>query len=259
MAFVRSNLFYEREQWKRPLFLSAGFHLFLAGSILLVGYLIAPSKGINWGQNTGEAVNATLVSASALPIPHVEESKNIVANDSKGVTETKPQPKPQETEDGISIPNKDIKVKPKPQQKVTASVARPPRPVPTPEDTAVPYGERGPVSGPYGSFSAPHTEGGFSFQDASFGSRFAYYVQHVNQTVSRNWFKPDVDNAHRVYITFDILKDGSPTHVQIEQSSGVPSLDQLAMRAVQRSDFGPLPPEYPGSKVSVEFWFDYTK
>jgi protein TonB len=259
MAFVRSNLFYEREQWKKPLFLSAGFHLFLTGSIVLTAYLLAPRATTNWGQNTGDAVNATLISASALPIPHVEESKNIVANDSKGVTETKPQPKAVETEDGIAIPNKDVKVKPKPQTRQTATVTRPARPVPTPEDTAVPYGEKGPVSGPYGSFSAPHTEGGFSFQDASFGSRFAYYVQRVNQTVSRNWFKPDVENAHRVYIVFDIMKDGSPTNVRIEQSSGVPSLDQLAMRAVQRSDFGPLPPEYPGSKVSVEFWFDYTK
>lgn len=259
MAFVRSNLFYEREQWKRPLFLSAGFHLFLAGSIVLVGFLLTPDKSINWGENTGDAVNATLISASALPIPHVDESKNIVANDSKGITETKPEPKPVEPEDAVPIPTKDVKVKPKPQTKTAPTVARPARPVPTPEDTAVPYGERGPVSGPYGSFSAPHTEGGFSFQDASFGSRFAYYVQHVNQTVSRNWFKLDVDNAKRVYVIFDIMKDGSPTNVRIEQSSGVPSLDQTAMRAVQRSDFGPLPPEYPGSKVSVEFWFDYTK
>jgi periplasmic protein TonB len=258
MAFVRPNLFYEREQWKKPLFLSAGFHLFLTGSIVLTAFLLAPRATTNWGQNTGDAVNATLISASALPIPHVEESKNIVANDSKGVTETKPQPKPVETDDGVSIPTKEVKVKPKPQTKTPPTIAHA-HPLPTPEDTAVPYGEKGPVSGPYGSFSAPHTEGGFSFQDASFGSRFAYYVQRVNQTVSRNWFKPDVDNAKRVYIIFDIMKDGSPTNVRVEQSSGVPSLDQLAMRAVQRSDFGPLPPEYPGSKVSVEFWFDYTK
>lgn len=258
MAFVRPNLFYEREQWKKPLFLSAGFHLFLTGSIVLTAFLLAPRATTNWGQNTGDAVNATLISASALPIPHVEESKNIVANDSKGVTETKPQPKPVETDDGVSIPTKEVKVKPKPQTKTPPMIAHA-HPLPTPEDTAVPYGEKGPVSGPYGSFSAPHTEGGFSFQDASFGSRFAYYVQRVNQTVSRNWFKPDVDNAKRVYIIFDIMKDGSPTNVRVEQSSGVPSLDQLAMRAVQRSDFGPLPPEYPGSKVSVEFWFDYTK
>jgi periplasmic protein TonB len=48
--------------------------------------------------------------------------------------------------------------------------------------------------------------------------------------------------------------------VQVEQSSGVPSLDQSAVRAVQRIDtFGPLPQDYPGNKVSVEFWFDYSK
>jgi protein TonB len=48
--------------------------------------------------------------------------------------------------------------------------------------------------------------------------------------------------------------------VQVEQSSGVPSLDQSAVRALQRIDtFGPLPPDYAGNKVSVEFWFDYKR
>jgi len=60
--------------------------------------------------------------------------------------------------------------------------------------------------------------------------------------------------------SFDIARDGHPTNVQVEQSSGVPSLDQSAVRAVQRIDtFGPLPQDYPKNKVSVEFWFDYTK
>jgi protein TonB len=46
----------------------------------------------------------------------------------------------------------------------------------------------------------------------------------------------------------------------VEQSSGVPSLDQSATRALQRIDtFGDLPREYAGSKVSVEFWFDYKR
>ena len=53
---------------------------------------------------------------------------------------------------------------------------------------------------------------------------------------------------------------GSPTNVQVEQSSGVPSLDQSAVRALQRIDtFGPLPSDYSGNKVSVEFWFDYKR
>jgi protein TonB len=86
----------------------------------------------------------------------------------------------------------------------------------------------------------------------------------VNDKVSNNWYKVEVDprvtSAKRVYLTFDIQKDGTPSNVRIEQSSGVPSLDQSAVRALQRIDtFGPLPREYTGSKVSVEFWFDYQR
>jgi periplasmic protein TonB len=82
--------------------------------------------------------------------------------------------------------------------------------------------------------------------------------------VHENWLAYEVDprikEANRFYLAFDITRDGHPTNVRVEQSSGVPSLDISAMRAVQRIDtFGPLPPDYTGSKVSVEFWFDYKK
>ncbi len=259
MPYVRANLFYERESWKKPLTWSVVFHGLLVVSIVITGFLYSHRPANQWGMNNGEAVTATLVSAAPIPIaPHTEESNNIVANDSKGVTETRPQPKPAETEDGISIPGK-VK-QPKTTKTVTPPNAKPPRPVPTPEDTAVPYGDRGPVSGPFGAFTAPNTQGGFSFQNADFGSRFSYYVRQVNQIVSRNWYKPDVAAPRRAYIEFEIPRGGgSPSNVRIEQSSGVPALDQMAMRAVQRSDFPALPAEYNGSKVSVEFWFDYQR
>jgi protein TonB len=258
MAYVRSNPFLEQERWKEPLTYSFVFHLVLTGAMFLVAFVFGPHHSENWGINNGDAVDATLVSASALPIPHADESNNIVANDSKGATETQPQPKPVETEDGISIQGK-VKPQPIKPKPVATTTIRPPRPIPTPQDTAVPYGEGGPVSGPYGTFSAPHTQGGLSFKNADFGTRFAYYCRGINSTLSLNWFKPDVQNAHRVYLLFDIMRDGSPTNVRVEQSSGVPALDQLAVRAVQRSDFGPLPPEYTDSKLQVEFWFDYAK
>jgi protein TonB len=97
-----------------------------------------------------------------------------------------------------------------------------------------------------------------------FGSRYAWYVDGVRRKVSENWLKyqidPTVSTARRVYITFDISRSGSPGNVKIEQSSGVPSLDISAMRALQRIDtFGPLPNDYSGSRVSVEFWFDYKR
>jgi protein TonB len=82
--------------------------------------------------------------------------------------------------------------------------------------------------------------------------------------VSENWLKyevdPKIDTARRVYIYFEITRSGQPENIRVEQSSGIPSLDQSAARALQRIDtFGPLPPEYAGRYVAVEFWFDYKR
>src|SRR5580698_7005738 len=78
--------------------------------------------------------------------------------------------------------------------------------------------------------------------------------------LERRKVDPKITTAQRVYITFDIGRDGHPFNVQTEQSSGVPALDISATRALQRIDtFGPLPPDYSGNKISVEFWFDYSK
>jgi len=260
VTYVRANMFYEKDQWRKPLMISIVFHALVGLGLLGLSFVLE-RRGADWGTNQGEAITVQLASAAAVPIPHAEESPNVVANESKGVTETPPEPKPVETEDGISIPGHVVK--PAVKKIVPEANVRPPRPIPTPE-TAVPYGQGGPVSGPYGAFTAPHTNGGFSFQNSDFGSRFAWYVQKVNRTVSDRWYQAEVDprvsTAKRVYLTFDIDRSGAPGNVRIEQSSGIPSLDQSAMRALQRIDtFGPLPPEYTGSKVSVEFWFDYQR
>ena len=81
----------------------------------------------------------------------------------------------------------------------------------------------------------------------------------IRRKVQENWqtyaIDPNVTAPHRAFIEFDITRDGSPANVQLAQSSGVPSLDQSAMRAMQRIDsFGKLP---EGNSLTVEFWFDY--
>jgi protein TonB len=250
-------MFYEREQWRKPLLLSVGFHGALVLAIIGLSYVMHPhGNASEWGTNSGEAVEAQLVSA-AIPIPHQEQSQNIVANENKGVTQTQPVPKAVETEDGISIKGKVVPPrhidKPAPPTHVT------PRPVPTPVDTAVPYGEGGPVSGPYGNFAAPNTKGGFSVKDAAFGSKYGWYIDVIRRKVQQNWMTYEIDPRitapHRAYIEFDVMRDGRPANVQLSQSSGVPSLDQSAIRAIQRIDgFGGLP---EGNSLHVEFWFDH--
>src|SRR5579883_719741 len=259
---ANADIFTEREPLGFPLAFSVAVHGLLFASIVIYTY-VAGRPGQNWGTGgTGDAIGVTLTSTIPLPKPAVE-TPNILANDSKGLTQTQPrveevQPPP----DAIAIPDRNVKPKPKEKPRQTNQ----PKPKPVEEaNNVVPFGQGGPVSGPYGTFSAGGAKGGFGFNGGGdFGSRYAWYVRVVQQKVSDNWLKYEVDPritaANRVYITFDIMRNGQPRNIQIEQSSGVPSLDQSAVRALQRIDtFGALPPDYAGNQVSVEFWFDYKR
>src|SRR5579864_2764819 len=107
MAYVRANLFDEREKWGEPLLISVAFHAaLLFGGFGLGLVMNFHSSKNDWGIHEGDAVTAQLVSAS-IPIPKTEQSDNIVANESKGVTRTEPQPKPVEKDDdALPVPGK---------------------------------------------------------------------------------------------------------------------------------------------------------
>jgi protein TonB len=228
---------------------------------------IFPSgRGESWGGTNGGggAMSATLV--SSIPLPNAQpEAQNVLANESKGLSQSPPKETPKEEPKAIPIPARDAKLKG--QHEAAIPKKEPPKQVAKAEpDNQVPFGQGGPVSGPYGSFTSGATKGGFGFQggQGDFGSRFAYYVDIVRRKVSDNWLKYEVDprisDARRVYVYFEINRSGQPTNVRVEQSSGIPSLDQSAVRALQRIDtFGPLPAGYTGNYVAVEFWFDYRR
>jgi protein TonB len=263
MAAISSlDIYSEHGQLSRPLAWSFGLHLAFAAFVVLYATFIQGFRGEGWGSGGGgEAMGATLVSSVPLPATPTEKT-NVLATESKGLAKSEPAV-PEVEPEAIPIPDKDVKnkIKPTPPKPSTKRKVQP-----EPEQTnQIPYGEGGPVSGPY-SMTAGSTKGGFGFTGSGgdFGSRFSWYVQGVQRKVTENWLKYEVDpritDAKRVYLTFDISRDGHPSNVSIEQSSGVPSLDISSRRAIERIDtFGPLPPDYSGSKVSVEFWFDYKK
>jgi protein TonB len=259
---TNTEIYFEHDRWGRNLAWSAGLHLSLAACVLLYAVIAPRTGGSTWGAGGGgEAIGVSLVSTIPLP-SKPSDAQNVLANDSKGVS--KSQAKPVENEpDAIPIPEKEVKRKTKAELTPTHQK---PQPVPEAESNVVPFGEGGPVSGPYGSFNAGGAKGGFGFTGGGgdFGTRFAWYVRVIQQKVSENWLKSEVDprvsQSQRVYLTFDITRDGRPANVQVEQSSGVPSLDRSAAQALERIDtFGPLPSDYSGNKVSVEFWFDYKR
>jgi protein TonB len=259
-------------------------HAALLACLVLLPAVLSRS-GENWGNNgsggaTGEAISARLVSGIPLPPNPRARPENVLANESTGLSQSIPAPEAKEDEQAIAIPDRQSKVKPTKEKVAVTNPARqlhgqrPTAATPTHEqpremakaDTIVPFGAGGPVAGPYTTFQNGNTAGGMQFGEGgngSFGSRFGWYTDVVARKVHQAWqteVNPGVVSAKRVYILFDISRAGTPSHVRIEQSSGVPSLDQSAVRALQRIDtFGPLPQGYNGSYVSVEFWFDYRR
>src|ERR1700722_12355258 len=258
-----AEIYFEHDRWGRALAWSAGLHIGVTVALLLYAAVLHSPTGEGWGAGGGgEAMGVTLVSNVPLPANQAP-TQNVLANESKGITQSQPkieQPHP----DPIDIQGKNTKIKPKKKQETTTKEK--PQAEPEPESNQVAFGEGGPVSGPYGTFSAAGAKGGFGISGGGgdFGTKYAWYVHVIQQKVSENWLKYEVDprinNAQRVYITFDVMRDGHPANVSVEQSSGVPSLDVSAVRALQRIDtFGALPPDYSGNKISVEYWFDYKK
>ena len=260
-----ADIYAEHGRWGRALAWSAGLHVGITALLLLYSAFFYGTHGEGWGAGGGgEAIGATLVSTVPLPA-NPAQTQNVLANESKGLTQSQPKIE-EKAPDAIEIQRKNAKIKPKPKQKQETASKQKPQPAPEEETNQVAFGEGGPVSGPYGTFSADGAKGGFGITGGGgdFGTRYAWYVQVIQRKVADNWLKYEVDpritSAQRVYITFDIARDGHPSNVQVEQSSGVPSLDISATRALQRIDtFGPLPTDYSGSKISVEFWFDYSR
>lgn len=123
-------------------------------------------------------------------------------------------------------------------------------------------GGKGRYASPYsagsGSLGTPGGGGGAPGIDALAEPDFGPYMRDLQAKIKRNWDPPKSDQSKRVVLVFTIAKDGRLLHVRIGRSSGIPSVDRAALSAVQYSaPFKPLPREYRGSDIDINFTFDY--
>ena len=282
-----AEIYGHKEAIAPSLVFSTALHAALVACVLFLPAVFSHTgndRGNNGsGGASGGAMSATLVSGIPLPPDPQAKPENVLANESKGLSQSVPAPAAKQDDHAIAIPDRQSKLKPltKAQKKAAnaastralpnqkPSVSTPTKEIPremAKVDNTVPFGSGGPVAGPYTTFQNGNTAGGLKFGEGgngSFGSRFGWYTDVVARKVHEAWqseVNPGITSAKRVYILFDISRSGSPSNVRVEQSSGIPSLDISAVRALQRIDtFGPLPQGYSGNYVSVEFWFDYRR
>src|SRR5271165_6451357 len=183
---ANAEIYFEHDRWGRALAWSAGLHLGITAFVLIFSAVLTGRNGDTWGAGGGgEAIGATLVSAVPLPV-NPAQTQNVLANESKGLTQSQPKIE-EKAPDAIEIQGKNAKIKPKKKQETVSKEK--PQPAPEEESNQVAFGEGGPVSGPYGTFSAGGAKGGFGITGGGgdFGTKYAWYVHVIQQKVAENW------------------------------------------------------------------------
>jgi len=252
---------------KKPFVWSVVLHGLLFGS-LAVSTLLS-HRGDAWGgPGGGNSVAVGLVGnlpGVNLPRPEAVTTSRVV-DTSKGLYKSEPQPKPKEVEPETK------KIPEFAKEKAPHYVTRPSKILEDktpPPANAVPYGGGGSPAMPYSSqfTMSGATQGGMGFSGpggGDFTGRFPSYVDGVRNRISSNWLQSTVDPsvrwAPRAQFTFQVLRDGTVTNVQMTQSSGNRSVDNSALRAIlSSSPMSPLPSGYSGNSVTVEFWFEFRR
>lgn len=232
-------------------------HIGLAGAILAYYFIGGFFKSSLWGGATsGGAIRVNIT--SAIPLPSDQPpNQNVLATEKPSQAPAPPQTKP-----APRVDDDAIKISGKQQQKTKTppAVKTPKAQQPVPQNRAQ-YGEQAANNMPR-AIQGQSSPGPTSITQGDFGSRFAYYVEQINRKMSQTWNKGEVDQrtpkGARVYIVFTISRDGAPSNVQLDRSSGSPTLDRSCMRAAQRVDtFSPLPGGYSGSTLNVSYYCEY--
>jgi len=253
-------------------------HLGLSGLLVITEFYSPPKE--NWGAAGSGTVKVGVVgSVPLIPMPRPElETPNRVVDETRGLYKEEPPEITKPAPDAIPIPKIPRIKPPKPTKEENVTPIRPKVSHPSkvlenktvPPPNAVPYGQGGAPTVPVSSFAIGqgNTQAGISFNgtagNGNFGSKFPWYVEAVQRRISSNWLQSTIDAnvgwAPRVMVSFDILRDGTVTNIQITRSSNNYSVDTSAVRAIKDSSpLDRLPGAYSGSEVGVEFWFDYKR
>ena len=248
---------------KKNLITSLVLHALVIGGVLSSAFLFH-KHGDAWGDkaDVAGAVQATMVNSIPLPPKVQPKEDSVLASESPSPVPPPPTPKAEPPPKPTDIPI----VKP-PEKKQPARLADKPSPEPPkrpqPQKPQPDHATSGETAGLRVAMTAVENRAGTSstnVTDSAFGQRYAYYVRQLTQKVAQQWYTQTLDSGapgHRVYISFRVARDGTPSDITVAKPSGDATLDSSALRALQRIDtFAPLPDGYGGSYITVQYYFD---
>jgi protein TonB len=244
----------------KPFWVSLALHLAFFGALGVQAW--DEHHRISMGDPNGGKMGGLLVNpVNTIPLPNLGGPENPVANDTKSQVPTPPVPKE----------------KPKPAAKVKAP---PPDAIPLKSNKAVPkrqadvqpqqpnkyreqqkyaenqlYAPSGPrMSSPL--YQLPGGGGVGLGNNSPFGEEFGTYANIIRDNIARLWQPLRTGGTPAVVVTFTIHRDGSVTNVNIATSSGNPTLDRSAQRAVLDAQLPKLPDKFPRNEADVQLRFE---
>jgi protein TonB len=242
------------ERMAGPAVGSLGLHLAMAGLLLSYGWMMGLFHHNMWGsKGAGGAMQVNLT--ASIPLPSTEVNQNVLATETPSHAPAPPSPKEQQHIDEKAIPILGKQAKPKQQ---TTPKTQPHQP--QPQQNVAASGEQSGSVIPHQM--QPGAIGQTTVGDNNFATLYPWYVDQINRTMQQNWNNRQVDSrtpkGARVYMVFTIHRDGTLSNLQLDRSSGSPTLDRSCLIAAQRvSTFGNLPAAYNQSTLRVSYYCEY--
>lgn len=192
-----------------------------------------------------------------IPIPQREAPPNPVASDTESTAPTAPAKQEEEKKlpppdkNAFEIPEKVKKQAPRPEQRQRYTP-------PAPENQV--YGQsRQALSNPMYSQQSGAGQVGIG-PNSPLGNRLGWYAEMVRQRIAQNWITNGLDartQSQPAIVSFYIMRDGTIKNPQVVESSGNPTIDNTALRAVYSANpLQPLPPQITETYISAQFTFN---
>ena len=231
---------------------------FVTGSIAVHGALLAGVLVIPATRHRATPIDDAMVVSLAGPIAVSEAPRGSVATAPAVKPPPAPAPPPKEAHTVREVPiakpkEKPSKIKPVPEKPAEPDAPSTPPPTPAANPDGGPHGAKpgGAAGQAVGAVTA--TVGG---GDNALG----WYGAAVKAALESAWIKPyleDAEGTASVVVTFDIARDGTTRNIRIQQTSGIPSLDRSAQRAViEASPFPMIPSTWTEDTVPVTMRFE---
>lgn len=254
-----STMLQREENLKSGLAVSVALHVGLAAAAAFWGYINFGPRDV-WGDpNAIPGAGFAVTPVDRIPLPTRVARPNPKAEDAESQVEKAEQKDrdrdkvAQEEPDAIAL---NLKDKRKPNEKHTSRYQYRSSDELRKNQIRTTVGQA--MSNPmFGTVGA----GGVGVGTGTpFGNRFGAYADLLRRRISEKWRTNDVDpmvrNAKPATVSFDILRNGQVQNVKIVQSSGIPTLDFSARRAVlEAAPLPELPREFERSSANVEFTF----